>query len=50
MPAGSAMFCGTLPVIGAIAPADAYELELDDPVLDRKIGHRYAVRTLPVVG
>ncbi len=50
LPTGSAMFCGTLAVIGAIAPADAYELELDDPVLGRKIGHRYAVRTLPVVG
>jgi hypothetical protein len=50
MPAGTAMFCGTLAVHGKIEPADAYELEIEDPVLNRRIVHHYAVRTLPVEG
>jgi hypothetical protein len=44
------MFCGILAVHGEIGPADAYELEIEDPVLGRKIGHRYAVTPLPVQG
>jgi hypothetical protein len=47
LPAGSAMFCGTLAVHGGIAPAQTFEMELDDPVLQRKITHSYRVRTLP---
>lgn len=47
---GTAMFCGTLAVIGEIAPADAFEIELEDPVLNRGIRHRYAVRPLPIEG
>jgi hypothetical protein len=47
---GTAMFCGTLAVLGHIAPADAFEIELEDPVLRRKIRHRYAVRRLPIEG
>ena len=50
LPKGTAMFCGTLAVIGHIAPADAFEIEIDDPVLRRKIRHRYAVKRLPVEG
>ena len=50
LPPGSAMFGGTLAVIGGIAPADSFEIELHDPVLDRTIGHGYAIRTLPVEG
>jgi hypothetical protein len=50
LPKGTAMFCGTLAVIGHIAPADAFEIELEDPVRRRKIRHRYAVRTLPIEG
>jgi hypothetical protein len=50
LPKGTAMFCGTHAVIGHIAPADAFEIELEDPVLRRKIRHRYAVRPLPVEG
>jgi hypothetical protein len=50
LPAGTAMFCGTLAVHGEIAPADAYELEIEDPVLGRRISHRYSVSTLPVEG
>ena len=50
LPAGSAMFCGTLGVIGGIAPAERFEIELEDPVLARRISHAYAVKPLPVEG
>lgn len=50
LPPGSAMFCGTLAVHGAIEPADAFELELEDPVLGRSLAHRYTVTRLPVEG
>jgi hypothetical protein len=44
------MFCGTLAAKGGVRPAEYFEFELDDPVLGRKIKHRYTVRTLPVLG
>jgi hypothetical protein len=44
------MFCGTLAVKGGIRPADAFEMELEDPVLRRTIRHKYAVAALPVEG
>lgn len=47
---GSAMFCGTLAVQGGIRPAEAFELELEDPVLSRSIRHKYRIATLPVEG
>ena len=50
LPPGTAMFCGTFAVIGDITPAEAYELDLEDPVLGRTITHRYSVRNLPIVG
>jgi hypothetical protein len=50
LPAGTVMYCGTVPVHGEIAPADSYELEIEDPVLKRKITHNYAVTTLPIEG
>jgi hypothetical protein len=46
----AAMFCGTLAVEGGIRPADAFEFELEDPVLGRTIRHQYAVTPLPVEG
>ena len=46
----AAMFCGTLAVEGGIRPADAFEFELQDPVLGRTLRHRYAVTPLPVEG
>lgn len=49
LPVGTAMFCGTLSVIGEIAPAAEMELMLSDPVRGRTISHRYLVRTLPIV-
>ena len=47
---GTLMFCGTLSAIGGVRPSGAFEVELDDPVLNRKIHHRYRIRTLPVLG
>jgi len=45
---GTAMFCGTLPIIGAIEPGEVFEIELEDPIAGRKLTHRYATETLPV--
>jgi hypothetical protein len=47
---GTVMFCGTLPVQNGIRWADTFEIELEDPVLRRKITHAYACRALPVEG
>ncbi len=47
---GQAMFGGTLPVIGELMGAARFELELEDPVLGRKISHGYDVSTLPNIG
>jgi len=46
---GTLMFCGTLSARGAVRASEVFECELDDPVLGRKIGHRYRVRTLPLL-
>jgi hypothetical protein len=43
---GTAMFCGTLAVHGGIAPAFRFEMELEDPVLNRKIEHSYEITVL----
>lgn len=47
---GTLMYCGTLAVIGGVCPMDAFRIELDDPVLGRKITHEYAVTCLPNEG
>jgi len=47
---GYAMFCGTLAAKGGIRPAARFRMELDDPVLRRKLQHEYAVRSLEVAG
>ena len=49
LPAGVAMFCGTMPAIGAIRSSSRFDMELDDPVLGRKISHSYIVQALPIV-
>jgi hypothetical protein len=46
---GTAMFCGTVGAIGGIRPATRFEIELEDPVRDRKLTHAYDVVSLPVV-
>ena len=47
---GTSMFCGTLAVHGGIRPAQAFEMELHDPVLGRSIKHRYDIEVLPDEG
>jgi hypothetical protein len=47
---GTAMFCGTLAVHGGIEGGELFEMELDDPVLGRKLTHAYSVEQLPVEG
>jgi hypothetical protein len=47
---GTLMFCGTLPVHGGVRPAGRFEFELEDPVLKRKITHRYDIVSLPNLG
>ena len=49
LPAGTAMFGGTLSAIGGIRPATRFEMELEDPVLGRVLRHAYEIQTLPVV-
>jgi hypothetical protein len=46
---GMVLFCGTLPVIGAIRPAALFRMELRDPVCGRAISHAYSINVLPVV-
>ena len=50
LPEGAAMFGGTLAVKGEIRPAAAFEMELEDPVLGRRLHHRYEIVPLPVEG
>ena len=47
---GSAMFCGTFAAKGGIRPSSSFEMELEDPVLKRKLSHSYRIRELPVEG
>jgi hypothetical protein len=44
---GTAMFCGTLAAHGGIIPADRFDMELEDPVLGRKLTHSYRILPLP---
>ena len=45
---GGALFGGTIAALHEIAPADEFEIELHDPVLNRRLQHRYQITTLPV--
>ncbi len=47
---GNAMFCGTLAAKGGIRPSKRFKMELEDPVLKRKLTHEYAIKALPVEG
>jgi hypothetical protein len=46
---GTIMFCGTLGAKGGIRPASRFEMELDDPVLGRRMTHAYDIVDLPVI-
>jgi hypothetical protein len=48
LPAGAAMFCGTLAAIGGVAGGERFEIELHDPVLGRTIRHCYATQALAI--
>jgi hypothetical protein len=48
--AGTAMFCGTFAVYGGISSSGTFEMELDDPVLGRKLTHGYTIVSLPDEG
>jgi hypothetical protein len=43
------MMCGTLGAKGSIRPAARFDMELEDPVLKRRMAHGYEVVVLPVV-
>lgn len=49
LPAGTVMFCGTLPLAGELGAGEAFEVELEDPARRRLLSHRYAIRHLPTV-
>jgi len=50
LPEETMMFCGTLAVHGGVRPAQAFEFELEDPIRQRKIHHRYDIVSLPNLG
>ncbi|CAJ0788489.1 MULTISPECIES: DUF2848 domain-containing protein [Ralstonia] len=50
LPVGTAMFCGTQPIIGELGFGEAFDMALIDPVSGTELRHRYAVDTLPVEG
>ena len=49
LPAGTAMYCGTLTAIGPIRGGDGFEIELEDPRLKRRLQHAYVARCLDIV-
>jgi uncharacterized protein DUF2848 len=50
LPPGTAMFCGTFAVHGAISYSGTFDMELEDPVLGRKLTHSYSIVSLPDEG
>ena len=48
LPVGTAMYCGTLTVIGGVAGGEGFEIELEDPRLKRTLRHAYAARCLEI--
>jgi len=47
--AHTVIMCGTIGAKDGIRPAARFEMELEDPVLKRRMAHGYDVLTLPVV-
>lgn len=50
LPDGTGMFGGTFAAKGGIRPAERFDYEMFDPVLNRTIKAGYAIKTLAVVG
>lgn len=46
LPVGSVMYCGTLAVPGGIESGEVFEVELEDPLRERILKHRYTTRSL----
>ena len=46
---GTALFCGTIPVIGGIAGGDAFTMRLVDPGHGRTLEHSYKIDVLPII-
>jgi uncharacterized protein DUF2848 len=49
LPPHVAMFCGTMPTVGRVRSSPRFAMELEDPVLGRKLSHAYQVQALPLV-
>jgi len=49
LPTGTAMYCGTLAAIGGIRPGTRFDVEIVDPVLERKITFGYKINSLPII-
>jgi hypothetical protein len=49
LPAGTAMFCGTLGARGGVRPATKFAMEIEDPVRRRSLRHAYSIEALPVI-
>jgi len=47
---GTAMFCGTFAAHGELSYSGSFEMELEDPVLGRKLSHGYRIVQLPDEG
>jgi hypothetical protein len=47
---GQIMFGGTLPAIGELTGSRRFEVEIEDPVLNRKLSHAYGITALPNIG
>ena len=48
--AGTAMMCGTFPVLsGGVRPARKFRMEMEDPRVGRRIEHSYEMNILPVI-
>jgi hypothetical protein len=45
----TALFCGTVPAIGGIRPADRFRMSLQDPVRNQTIAFDYAISALQIV-
>jgi hypothetical protein len=50
MTEGTLMFCGTLAARGGVRATPAFDYEIEDPMLGRKISHAYRVISLPILG
>ena len=48
LPVGTAMYCGTLVVLGEIGGGERFDVELVDPVKNRTLRHGYDCHSLAI--